>query len=1216
MTLSNVPVKFTAGGAVIHEEMIASLAPGGSQSFMFDWDVTSLLAAGGSPLELTLLGTVDPADAILETNEGNNSQTTTERIDVEPQVVSVTPQYTLDGHYFLDNQSVSNLIAVVVDWNGDLPGMGAAPFGTVHFDLNGAVVDKAGTAVGASHTYDMGSDFNSSLSCANNTLKIWAENGGVSSAITTIQPTVFPFPEWVEWVVQNIPGSDATFQTTAKAPLVEYNYAFKYPEPAFEATWDVPAAVPYLGGKKIGILETQAAATALGRSNGLGEIGLSGGTGLGLAAVDVAGEVGGVGEVQFKCGESLDLLSTTLTLNVNATIEKELNLTDLFPPLAAAEGWAVVGSVVAWINRTAEVNASIQPAIEIETTFVDNEADELVFESGEGTGSVAMEASLSVAPVDGLEVSVTGGGTPYVTVQVPANPSYLKEVGIILTFEAMLEAWFFEAGYETEVNCNSNGGCSVVSDEDRGPLFHEPQLMTRDYAGVTYDIYLAPGRQPDGVSSLIANIYPRPETALAIRADGERLVAAIHDDVTKDVGRGTEVRVLHYDGASWNAPVSVTSDDQPDFNPALAFDGSGNGLLVWERSMLSTEITPSLDITFAQSLEIYSSVWNGITWTTPISLTDNGLMDHAPQLARGGDGTVVALWQSNDGTDMLGTVGHTVEVNTAVWNGSAWDSPLVALSGQVGLLRSELAVNGAGEAAVVVVKIDGDTELHYTTFNGATWSGLSSLTANGVEDEAPQLVYDSDGNRHLVWRQDGQLLWLKNSWVSGEAQVILSEATQGGFLEMRLTADGNGNLALVWPAQTGDHPELVGVFYDGSADQWSQRRVLTEGAAVEGAFAPAFDPDGGLAVAYRRTARSLGVGGNGAQNVPQWGASELLFLTRPITPDLTVDSLTAFPLNVAPGGSGVLTAVVRNDGDLTVASAELTFFAGGSPIVTRTVGSLAAGVTATVTTTWVAPAVAVSQTLTAVVDPQDLIVEGDEGNNQASVITTLPDLEIDVLYTAHHGAGITVTARLRNGGVIAVGDAVSLTLRAGNPVSGTVLGTVAVPDVAAGGMVTVTESIPLAMLGSLTGEDRLWAVVDSSDGVLEADEGNNGTVVLLNLLPDLLVAAADVAGGTELISVTVHNVGVVSSGSTILAVDGGGDVPDGGVADYSAVVPVIPAGGHVVVTVEVPEGMATYGVKVDPGNLLAEVREGNNGAVREVAVTTAEEEVYLPLIFR
>jgi len=80
----------------------------------------------------------------------------------------------------------------------------------------------------------------------------------------------------------------------------------------------------------------------------------------------------------------------------------------------------------------------------------------------EGTGSIDARAELATEVCEDLTASVYGGGTPYVTLQVPAKPGYLKEVGIDLYYGASFQVWDFEADYEETYNCNYPGGCSQV----------------------------------------------------------------------------------------------------------------------------------------------------------------------------------------------------------------------------------------------------------------------------------------------------------------------------------------------------------------------------------------------------------------------------------------------------------------------------------------------------------------------------------------------------------------------------------------------------------------------------------------------------------------------------------------------------------------------------------------------------------------------------------
>ncbi|MCD6344395.1 MAG: hypothetical protein J7M17_02150, partial [Anaerolineae bacterium] len=659
--------------------------------------------------------------------------------------LDVKPQLTLSPGYFLDNRPVDNVIKVEVDWNGpayETPDT-SPPYGDVYFDLNGKQSQESGQQWGAEHAYDMGRDFESSLSCANNTLQIWAINAdGVEAEKGVIQPTVFPFPGWVDWL-ENLHLGE--FNTEKKEPLVEYTYAFKYPEDPFEANWTPPGWIPYLGGHELGILETQAEANAVGKSDGSGLAGVSGQTGLGLGAVDVAGTLSGQGNAQFTCGESLDFTGAELNFGIHATIEQEAGLADVIPAARAAEKWPVVGRAVCWVNSIATLKATLTPGVDIATEFEERN-DQLEFVHGEGTGSIDARVTLAAEVCEDISASAYGGGTPYITIQVPQDPGYLKEVGIDMYYGATFQAWQFEREYERKINCHYPGGCSEVESSGMMAMADgaDWRLIPRDYAARPV-LHASIALQATGVTTetvLVSPAYARPEPALAVRADGCRLLAYIHDDTTKPHGRGAEIRALTWDGSNWSS-TAVTDDQQPDFAPAVAFeDGGDNGLVVWERSMLPAAITPTLDITFAQSLEIAYAVYAPTlgTWSAPVTLTGDSLMDYAPNLSSGEDGTVLALWQTTDGNDILGTAGHPLTYTYAIWDGSSWGTPAVAFSGLQDVVGTAFAAYSSTQAALVyAVDADGlltttaDSELYYSSFDGA-WSSPTRLTNDVISD--------------------------------------------------------------------------------------------------------------------------------------------------------------------------------------------------------------------------------------------------------------------------------------------------------------------------------------------------------------------------------------------------------------------------------------------------------------------------------------------------
>lgn len=1225
-TAADFQVRFSDNGGWSDTQNIASLAPDAGTDLHVDWDITDILKAGDGKNTVRLTVTADPDDEIVESSNLNNTTSASTEVDARPRILKVRPQFRLASAYFLNNQSVNNPVKVLVDWNGDLSGNGDAPYGDVTFNLNGEQSQESGQQWGVQHAYDMGDDFKAEFSCANNTLQIWAANDDFESLKISLQPTVFPFPGWVEWAINNIPGSDTSFKTEPKAPLVAYSYGFKYPEPSFEATWEPDDWVPYLGGQEIGIEPTQAEANATGHSDGAGTAGVAGNTGLALAAFTSEGNLWGQGEAQFVCGESLDLTRAEMGFSIHATVEQEAGLTDVIPAVKAAEDWPVVGRVVRWVNQIATVKGSFTPGVEIETEF-EEQGGQLEFVHGEGTGSLDARAELATEVCEDLTASAYGGGTPYVTVQVPAvDSSYLKEVGIDLYYGAKFQAWEFEEECERKVNCNYPGGCEEVESQGLTALAHDeptwrliPRLERAPTIHATGALLQATSTTTE--TALVSPVYARPEPALTVADDGTRLLAYVDDDASDPDGRHTEIRARIWDGG-WSGTDNLTNDEQPDFAPAVAFDGSGNGLAIWERSTLLAGITPSLNITFVQSLEIAASTWDGSSWSAPVTLTNDGLMDFAPRLSSGSDGSVMALWRTNDGTDMLGTAAHPLTYTYALWDGTGWLTPTAALTGLHDVVGTAFAAYSSTQAALVyAVDADGvlsttaDADLYYSTFDGAAWSGPAALATDAITDTAPALAYDANGKRHLLWLRGDDLVELTDSWNIAEVETVRASSTEGGFLGFTLGRDPNGNLSAIWQTMDAEGANLAYSVYDAAHDSWGADQTLMSDADVEAAHNPAF-ADGSLYLAYQKietefvTKTLSGASGTfTVTNVPTPGVSSLVFLEHTVGRDLTFDSLTVSPTNPAPGQQVTLTTVLRNAGDLAVAAPQVAFYDNTSGIITRTLPiTLTAGTTTTLEANWTVPSAA-AHTLKVIADPNARVTETDETNNGITTTTTLPDLQVDVLYTDHSSQAITVTARLTNAGVLTTGAPFDVAFRAADPVTGTLVATATVSSaIAAGGQCTVTQA--LTDPASLVSLGRtLWAVADDGDAVVEADEKNNTAYAALGALPDLTLAAGDVQGSGPL-AITVHNAGIITATGATLAVHQGALT---GTLLYSDTLGDLGPGAVQTTTLSPAAGQLELWVKVDPNNLVAESDEGNNLAVREVEIPNR---VYLPLVMR
>ena len=1105
--------------------------------------------------------------------------------------------------------------------------------------MNGDVVEETGEDWGAEHNYNMGEDFKSSLSGGENMLRIRAINAaGYESLEESLEPFVFPLPAWITTFVLG------DFEIDLNAMTVKYAREIEYPDPHFAAQTTVPSWVPYLGGAEMGIIETYAAAGAEASSDGSGAVSLSGNTGAQVTAdKKVTGNISGEGDVRLGKKYGLDLTEATFGLGIEGEIAEEMGIADLVPALKVAENWAVVGRIVKWFNNRATVEAAIGPGIDIEAKFKDVN-DVLEFDSGTGTGLIDMSLTLTLQVFESLKASLTGGGTPRVVVQVPKAGAwgYLKEVAIRIYAKAALTVWRFEEEWERGVTCSlPAGGCQGDEGEDDDQAVQSSgwRLMGRHYVTTDYATFTANDATALSATSataetqIVSNVFPLANPTLAVRNDDERMLLWIHDDDSKPVAQGEEIQTAHWNGTDWiSAPL--TADNHQDFAPQVAFDADGDAVAVWERTNV-VHVAPTLNITYVQSFEIAAARWVSATqsWSNPVMLTNNSLLDTSPQLARGRqDGAVMALWRSNDGDDLLGNATHPLTLTYALWDSANHIfTPTAALTNLTNTLKVDLAVYSATKAALVLSRdTDGvlatttDSEIAYSTYNGVNWSVLTPLTSDAITDTAPALSYNVAGDPVIVWLHDDALV-MQTGW-GGSPTTVRPGSTSGAFLDFELLPDSNGNLALLWQTHSTGGTDAAYAIYDEPNHSWGADNTLMSDSALDESFAPAFAGDGTLHIAYNKVAMDLvtttvdisSTLSITVTNIPQPNHTDLYLLSHSIGRDLGVsgsDIALSNP-NPAPGSAVVISATVHNLGDLAVSGGKVAFYdgdpnAGGTQIgVTQTLTSTFRAATAdTVSVTWDVPAGAVSHALYVVVDPANSVSESDESNNQATLNVVLPDLTVDWAHSAYNTQTITLTAAISNSGHITISAPFSVAFRATNPLTGALLGAVNVnADLNAGEQITV--SLALADPASSAGfGDPLeevpggifWAVADAGNVVEEADETNNSDYAALGALPDLTLSAADIRGNGP-ITVTVRNAGVITAVNAALSVRQNSMT---GTLVYSDVLGALTPGGSQVITLDLSLGRTELWAKVDPHDNIAESDEGNNLAVRDMILDVA-----------
>ncbi|MCL0075935.1 hypothetical protein M1O17_03610 [Dehalococcoidia bacterium] len=252
-------------------------------------------------------------------------------------------------------------------------------------------------------------------------------------------------------------------------------------------------------------------------------------------------------------------------------------------------------------------------------------------------------------------------------------------------------------------------------------------------------------------------------------------------------------------------------------------------------------------------------------------------------------------------------------------------------------------------------------------------------------------------------------------------------------------------------------------------------------------------------------------------------------------PDLVVTDVSTEWVKV--GETYNVTFTIENEGDADAAASTASIVIDDAEVATEAVPALAAGATHEVTTD-AFTLTGDSDTITVVADKDDVVTEGNEGNN--SLETTLaairPDLVVTDVSTEWEDVGETynVTFTIKN-----EGDATAAASTAGIEIDGEEKATADVPVLAAGATHEVTTDA-----FTLTADyDTIRVVADSLGVVTEGNEDNNSRETIHEAPPpepDLIVSEVDVewvvVGESYFVEFTIKNQGGAEADPSIASI--------------------------------------------------------------------------------
>ena len=1151
-------------------------------------------------------------------------------------IAGIDAQAPLDGR-FLEGVHLSNCVDVAVNWRGTDPG-------TVDFILNGETHTVRASDGGANYTFDMGAD----LQPGGNSLRIVVHNAsGQSAPPRDFNPYLLEKPIWMA----SLQSAGALAEFVLDGPVSvghKYKSTFEFPEnpislgaPGFGPPGSKAELQFFFGGSARLGLECDAPIVFTGEAGAKPHLDLMG--------IEFGGELKGSGEVTGGAMECrIPTAQGTLRLDIMVYGQKNWPVTtfivDFIAPGAGTSLEQTLRSVGLYKLWTILGELYLQGSLSgfLETSVRLQAAEPHLVWQGIGFGGgPGIETGYQLKQLGG-EFKVFFGANGELAF---VNPNPMSDLTDIHFDQVTVTG---EGGWELKpplIPCKY--GQTYQLEWTYPPAHFEATLVVneltcslsifgRGYRGAhavfrgtpnTRQAFAPPGAglRTQGVAAqtavtsvLVSNVYTYPEPSLAVNpTTDEALLTWVHDDASKPVGQSHEIQFSRWDGSSWSTPASVTDDYLLDGAPEVAWTGGGDGVAVWERLTQTLSITATWNVTTARKIEIATSVYSPTadTWSSVTPLTTNDALDFKPQLARSDTGDLLAVWRQNPAGLLSGTITDTDRIMATFYD-DIWSTPAVAVDDIPGLM--DLAAGyGSGEATLAYTcfltptgSVTPTLQLLTSTWDGGTWSSPQQLTDDDLGHTNPQVVYNDLNQPLLVW-QAGDTLRLRNLTTSAEASLALDPDLMVD--EFRLLHDTANNLAAVFTGQQAGQRDLFVAFYDAAHNAWGQPYRLTNDVHSEGYPAPALDSTGRLAMAYALTQISSEehtitdpeTGKVITYTLPVEGQTDLYTLSHQFVQDLAMGTVAVSDAHPQAGASVTISATVTNTGALALEGVQVAFYdgdpdTGGTLINTISLtGTLAAGYTATLTTTYTIPTTGGQRQLVAVADPQDQIAEADETNNRASLLAFGPDLELagaGVDYWS--GSSVGLSALIRNIGTTA--SPITTIAYHWDAITGTLAVTDTVPMLVAGDAITLTTPWDYGALAE--GSYPLVAVVNEGEqDFAETFTDNNEALLTLEVLPDLAVSplylwTEPLSDGQVVITGTVYNFGSVAAPPAEVALYV--DDPFTDTARISVTtLPELDAAGYAVVTTTwtAPTfGQHVFYIAVNSGRIVTETTWTNN----------------------
>jgi hypothetical protein len=267
-------------------------------------------------------------------------------------------------------------------------------------------------------------------------------------------------------------------------------------------------------------------------------------------------------------------------------------------------------------------------------------------------------------------------------------------------------------------------------------------------------------------------------------------------------------------GGTWSSPYNIGSAEYWETDPVLGLDRNDRPVAVW--SLFTDEYSYNL---------IYS-VWNGSSWSTPQTISDNPSSDLKATLCRDTAGTLWCFWYSRRDLD--------ADIFASTFNGTSWTGPVNLTSDTFSELHPAAAAMPNGHVWVAYTKYrNGAAEVWARHWNGAGWTETGPVSGTQKRACRPAVTNVSD-NPMVCWQSfdsgNGDICFSIYDGSNWSAPAAVDSDTALDVMPAVAT-DSVGRAWAVWMStRVGEWDVYCSQYASG---QWTQAQAVEPGAGLD-----------------------------------------------------------------------------------------------------------------------------------------------------------------------------------------------------------------------------------------------------------------------------------------------------------------------------------------------------------------------------------------------